>query len=74
MLRTWKQEKATASLVDEAQVLADTLSTAKPHILESHAAAAQFSAAADLDDGQNLHELMVLDQNAGCRHFGSGRP
>jgi len=59
MFNTWKQEKATASLVDEAQALSDKLATAKPHILESHAAAALFWAAAYLADGQNLHELTL---------------
>jgi len=59
VVRTWKQENATAPLFHEAQVPADMLATAKPHIPERHAAAAQFSAAADLDDGQNLHEAMV---------------
>ena len=40
MFDTWKKEKATAALVDEAQALADKLSQAKPHIVDSHAAAA----------------------------------
>jgi len=57
MFSTWKQEKAVASLVDEAQALFDKLATAKPHVLESHAAAAQFWSASYLADGQNLHEL-----------------
>jgi len=67
MFSTWKQEKAVASLVDEAQVLSDKLATAKPHILESHAAAAQFWAASYLADGQNLHDLMVWKPAAVAR-------
>lgn len=61
MFSTWKQEKATVSLIDEAQMLLDKLSTAKPYILESHAAAARFWAASYLADGQNLHDLMVWE-------------
>ena len=67
MFSTWKQEKATVSLIEEAQMLLDKLSTAKPHILESHAAAAQFWAAAYLADGQNLHDLMVWKPAAVAR-------
>jgi hypothetical protein len=58
MFSTWKTEKATAALVDEAQMLADKLAAAKPHFLDSHAAAAQFWAASYLATGQNLHDLM----------------
>jgi len=67
MFSTWKKEKAVASLVDEAQALSDKLATAKPHILESHAAAAQFWAAFYLADGQNLHELAVWKPAAVAR-------
>ena len=59
MFSTWKQEKATASLIDEAQAVADKLAEAKPHIVESYAAAAQFWAASYLVAGQNLHELSL---------------
>ncbi len=59
MFSTWKQEKATAALVDEAQALSDKLAEVKPHILESHAAAARFWAASYLVNGQNLYDLMV---------------
>ena len=58
MFSTWKQEKATSALVDEAQALADKLAGAKPHFVESHAAAAQFWAARCLADGQDLHALI----------------
>lgn len=58
MFSTWKQEKAVATLVDEAQALSDKLSSAKPHILDSHAAAAQFWAARYLAAGQDLHDLI----------------
>ncbi|MGV8988352.1 MAG: hypothetical protein ACOH2H_18940 [Cypionkella sp.] len=57
MFSNWQQEKATAALVDEAQALADKLSTTKPHFLDSHAAAAQFWAAVHLSNGVNLHEM-----------------
>jgi hypothetical protein len=57
MFSTWKQEKATAALVDEAQDLSEKLAQAKPHIVDSHAAAARFWAATYLSNGQKLHDL-----------------
>ncbi|WP_103170991.1 hypothetical protein [Paracoccus sp. SY] len=54
---TWKQEKATAALVDEAQALAEKLAAAKPHHVESYAAAARFWAASYLAEGKDLYEL-----------------
>ncbi|MDZ4310103.1 MAG: hypothetical protein U1A24_06055 [Cypionkella sp.] len=57
MFNAWKLEKATATLVEEAQALSDRLAAAKPHIVDSHAAAAQFWAATYLALGKNLHEL-----------------
>ena len=57
MFNAWKQEKATAALVDEAQALADKLAAAKPHIVDSFAATAQFWAVFHLAAGQDLHEL-----------------
>lgn len=57
MFNAWKQEKATAALVDEAQALAEKLSGTKPHILDSHAAAAHFWAASYLATGQDLFGL-----------------
>lgn len=59
MFSTWKQEKSTAALVDEAQALADKLAGAKPHIRDSYAAAAQFWAATYLADSQNLHDMIL---------------
>ena len=59
MFSTWKQEKSTAALVDDAQALADKLAGAKPHILDSHAAATQFWAAVYLADTQNLHDMIL---------------
>jgi hypothetical protein len=59
MFSTWKQEKAVATLVDEAQALSHKLASAKPHFLESHAAAVQFWAASYLAAGQNLHEMTL---------------
>ena len=67
MFSTWKQEKATAALVDEARALSDKLAAAKPHIVDSHAAAAQFWAASYLAIGQNLHELTVWKPAAVAR-------
>lgn len=58
MFKDWKIEKATAALVDEAQALADKLATAKPHVVDSHAAAARFWEASCLADGQALHDMM----------------
>ncbi|MCZ0964328.1 hypothetical protein [Paracoccus benzoatiresistens] len=57
MFSTWKQEKATAALVEEAQALAEKLAAAKPHHVDSHAAAARFWAASYLSEGKNLYEL-----------------
>jgi hypothetical protein len=57
MFSAWKQEKAVTDLIDAAQALADRLASAKPHIVESHAAAAQFWAASYLAEGQVLHEM-----------------
>ena len=57
MFNAWKHEKATEALVEEAQALAEKLSETKPHILDSHAAAAQFWAASYLAAGQDLFNL-----------------
>lgn len=59
MFKNWQQEKATAALIDEAQALADKLASAKPHILDSASAFAQFWAASYLENGQDLHEMLV---------------
>lgn len=59
MFSAWKEEKATAALVDEAAALADKLAAAKPHFVESHAAAAQVWAAVYLANGKSLHDLMT---------------
>jgi len=57
MFSTWKQEKETAALVDAAQALADKLAAAKPHVVDSHAAAARFWAGSYCADGQYLNDL-----------------
>ena len=67
MFSTWKQEKATITLVDEAQALSDKLSDGKPHFLDSHAAAAQFWAATYLATGQNLYDLTLWTPAAVAR-------
>lgn len=67
MFSTWKQEKAVTNLIDEAQALSEKLATAKPHHLESHAAAAQFWAASYLAAGQDLHDLIDWTPKAVAR-------
>jgi hypothetical protein len=62
MFSNWKQEKATAALIDEAQALADKLAVAKPHVIDSHAAAARFWAVSYRANGQSLDDL--IDWNA----------
>ena len=57
MFGNWRQEKAITTLIAEAEALSDKLDTAKPHVLDSHAAAARFWGAYHLSNGQNLHEL-----------------
>jgi hypothetical protein len=57
MFDTWKQEKATQALIDEAQALADKLGAAKPHFLDSHAATAAYWAQFYLSAGQDLHDM-----------------
>lgn len=60
MFSTWKQEKAIKGLVDEAQAMADKLASAKPHVLDSHLATAQFWAATHLATGHNLFDLTLF--------------
>lgn len=67
MFTAWKQEKATAALVEEAQALAEKLSATKPHILDSHAAAARFWAASYLAAGQDLFNLTDWTPAAAAR-------
>ncbi len=57
MFSDWKQEKAIAALVDDARAMADRLDGARPHIRDSHAAAARFWEASYLAEGQDLHHL-----------------
>lgn len=57
MFNAWKQEKATAALVDEAQAVSEKLSEMRPAILDSYAAAAHFWAASYLAAGQDLFGL-----------------
>ena len=58
MFNTWKIEKAKSALIDEAQGLSDKLAQAKPHIVDSHAAAARFWAAFYLAAGQDLQKVI----------------
>lgn len=54
MFSNWKQEKAIAALVEEAQALADKLARAKPHFLDAYAAEAQVCAVRFEAEGQDL--------------------
>lgn len=67
MFSAWKQEKATAALVDEAQALADRLASAKPHIRDSYAATARFWELYYLAEGLTLHELSAWKPAAVAR-------
>jgi hypothetical protein len=67
MFNNWQQEKAIAALVDQAQAMADKLAAAKPHVVDSHAAAAAFWAAHYLASGQNLHDLIDWKAPAAAR-------
>ena len=67
MFSSWKTEKVVAGLVEEAQALADKLAVAKPHILESHAAAARFWAESYLAAGQDLYGLAEWKPAAAAR-------
>ena len=58
MFNAWKQEKAIAALVEEANALSNKLAEAKPHVLDSNAAFAWFWAASYFSEGQNLHDLI----------------
>jgi hypothetical protein len=58
MFSNWQLEKAVMARVDQAQAMADKLSVAKPHVVDSHAATAMFWAASYLQAGQNLHDLI----------------
>lgn len=58
MFSNWKQEKATATLVEEAQALSDKLASAKPHFVVSYAAAAHFWDVSYLATGVDLHALI----------------
>lgn len=67
MFNEWKQEKAIAALVDEAQAVADKLAGAKPHFVDSYAATAQFWAAFYLAAGQDLYALMAAKPAAAAK-------
>lgn len=73
MFNTWKQEKATAALVDEAQALSDKLAEAKPHFVESYAATARLWAATYLAEGQNLYDLTLWKPTAVTRFISTAQ-
>ncbi|MFN4130593.1 MAG: hypothetical protein ACK4GC_12395 [Paracoccaceae bacterium] len=58
MFGNWQKEKATTALIDAAQALADKLASAKPHHVESQAAAAQVWAVRMRAEGQELLDLI----------------
>ena len=60
MFKNWQREKATAALIDEAQALADKLEIAKPHVLDSHTAFAQFWEASYCIEKWDLQDLSLL--------------
>jgi hypothetical protein len=64
MFKNWQLEKATTALIDEAQALADKLDTAKPHVLDGHAAFVQLWEASYLSEKQSLHDLSFLKPKA----------
>lgn len=57
MFSNWQQEKAILALIEQAQAMADKLSSTKPHIVDSHAAAAQFWAVYYQSIGQDLQTI-----------------
>jgi hypothetical protein len=57
MFSSWRQEKALVALIDEAQALADKLASAKPHVVDAHAAAAWFWTAFHLSTGTDLRQI-----------------
>ena len=67
MFNAWKQEKATAALVAEAQAVADRLASAKRHVVDSHAATAWFWASALQVEGQDIHAIASWPHDAIAR-------
>lgn len=67
MFNAWKQEKATTTLVGDAQALADRLASAKPHFVDSLAATAWFWALALQAEGQDVHAIANWPQAAVTR-------
>ncbi len=57
MFSNWQDEKAKLALIDAAQAMADKLASAKRHILDSHAATAQFWAVSYRAEGLDLYDL-----------------
>jgi hypothetical protein len=67
MFKNWQREKAIVALIDEAQDLADKLAIAKPHVVDSHAAFAQFWDVSYLASGQDLCALHRMKPDALAR-------
>jgi hypothetical protein len=57
MFNAWQQEKATATLVADAQAVADKLASAKGHVVDSYAATAWFWAVSLQGEGQDPYAL-----------------
>ncbi|MBC2834667.1 hypothetical protein [Paragemmobacter straminiformis] len=73
MFSAWKQEKATAALVEDAQAMADRLSSAKPHVRDSYAATARFWELSYLAEGHALHDLSAWKPAAVARFVTSAQ-
>lgn len=67
MFNAWKQEKAAAALVAEAQAVADKLVSAKPHVTDSLAATAWFWSSALQAEGQDVLAIAGWSQDAIAR-------
>jgi hypothetical protein len=57
MFKAWQQEKAIDALKDEAQAMAEKLASARPHVIDSHAATAWFWATSLRADGQDVQAI-----------------
>lgn len=67
MFSAWQQEKATEALVGEAQAVADRLTSAKPHVIDSYAATVRFWAASMQADGQVPYSIASWPPTAVAR-------
>ncbi len=73
MFSAWKDEKAIATLVEEAEAVSEKLVTAKPHFRDAHAAEAQVWVARSLAEGLDLYSLIDWPTAAVKRFASSAR-